>query len=135
METGLAWAWRGTHGPGATPAPAAATFRKLRRLGLHDGGGAMRFPLGSGLDGPDPAPGPGGRQRPAAGRRLLGEVLVVDRDALQPEDGERRGGGQEGLGRDEREPVEGRLAQATGDAEDREVGHDVVSWPASARSS
>jgi hypothetical protein len=58
--------------------------------------------------------------------RLLVEVLVVDRDAVQLEDVERRAGGQQGLGRDEREPVEGRPPQAAGDTEDLEVGRQKL---------
>src|SRR6185295_8015052 len=58
--------------------------------------------------------------------RLLVEVLVVYRDALQLEDVERGAGGQERLRRDEGRAVERRLPEAAGDAEDLEVGHQKL---------
>src|SRR5512144_1948491 len=68
MDSGLAWALREIHGPVATPAaPAAASFRKLRRVALDGGSCATRFPLWSDLDGSDRAPGPGNRQGPLEG--------------------------------------------------------------------
>src|SRR5882672_3476442 len=52
MLTGLAWALRETHGPVATPAAPAASFRKSRRVAFDCAGCAIHFPLMCEVDGP-----------------------------------------------------------------------------------
>src|SRR5689334_23854242 len=82
MDVGLAWACRETHGPAATPAAPAASFRKSRRDAFTCAGCTMLFPLVRDLDGGpsvvnaagpdlvpwghDPASGTGNRQEPPA---------------------------------------------------------------------
>src|SRR5213593_3430054 len=90
MLTGLAWALREMKGPAAAPAaPAAASFRKSRRVAFDREGSAMDIPpisevVGIATCGDDTAPGIGASSRAEAAGDLGQKIdLAALADGLE----------------------------------------------------